>query len=408
MISILADLAQLLFTPMLSPAMTPMQQFQSMQPPAEVDWEQFDQNLFALTGPAIDTVQPRDLQSDVPELLSNTMMEPAIKKQKVVYGSKKSSRQSSPGTPYMSAASRTGPSYLHKKDRLMAAPAALPHHQETSSDSNEGISPVDLGQFRMPKSMAQSGSEQFNEHIQPITPSMLMSLQSKTTDSGGSSPEAAYAPPQSLAVDLDALPIYSTEVESRAMPSPSLRQPRTMKSATTSQREIRQRPIAPAHSKSKSVSSSPALGPQRPKPSPDLRAILPGGMSPQVGAILASKSNYQHIVDGTYDQLNITYPQGMTQGLEDRRTSHKAAEQKRRDHLKECFEMMRTILPDRPEPGASKVAILRKGYEHIVEIQKLIKEKDAEIERLQLAQSGQKSKEASKADEQVSSPPPTV
>lgn len=98
--------------------------------------------------------------------------------------------------------------------------------------------------------------------------------------------------------------------------------------------------------------------------------------------MLASKSNYQHIVDGTYDQLNITYPQGMTQGLEVRRTSHKAAEQKRRDHLKECFEQLRTILPVQPDAGASKVAILKAGYEHILDLQAAAKRRDAEVERL--------------------------
>lgn len=366
---------------MLSPAMTPMHN--AKHKPAEVDWDQFDQNLFALTEPAMNDMQPQIYQNVA-------MTGPVMKKQRTSNETTRTSRRTSPGTDYTSG-SRQSNHLGHKKDTSMAAPA-LPQHFEPSSDSNDGVSPVDLDQFALQPALLLGGTSNVsNPQVQPITPSMLMSLQNRPSANGS-------VTPQGMALDFTDLPDFSVNTElaglhspSPALVSPIAQQPGTPRSAglppssARSTRDIRPRPIASAHSRSKSVTSSPALGPQRSKASPDLRPILPGGMSPQVGAMLASKSNYQHIVDGTYDQLNISYPHGMTHGLEVRRTSHKAAEQKRRDHLKECFEQMRTILPDRPEAGASKVAILRKGYEHILRLHSTIESKDAEIANLKAA-----------------------
>lgn len=395
---------------MMSPAMTPMQQYRGHQNHAEVDWEHFDQNLFALTAPAIDG--GRTSQNFRPDLLAQAGgigMEPLAKKQKVVPTNKKGSRHSSPGTPYMGAIARGNVDYTHKKDRSMAAPSAVPQHIEQSPDSNDAVSPLDFGQFTSGITTNAPGGLR-RDQIHPITPSMLMSLQSKGSESGDSVSDVSL----NLPLDTSNMTRSAPDYNKTAMPSPSRRASSSSQRhilpgpAVPVQRDVRPRPLMPAHGKSKSVSSSPALGPQKSKASPDLRAILPGGMSPQVGAILASKSNYQHIVDGTYDQLNISYPEGMTQGLEIRRTSHKAAEQKRRDHLKECFESLRTILPDSPEPGASKVAILRKGYEHILQIHELIKQKDAEIERLRLNSGGTQDTPESDVSEKATIEPPSV
>lgn len=369
--------------------MTPMQQFSAGPGSVEVDWDQFDQNFFALTGSAMDTTQYASSQPST-NLESTTASEHALKKQRVSTSSSKPSRQTSPTTTCTSAPDSL--TYHHKRNPSMAAPLIRPGSEKGSSlESSDDVSPVDLERY-----LGQDGGIDLNgslplamsDHIQPITPSMLMSLQ--RSDSGKSNSNVDFSSSATLETSNPIGPFHGP-TDSQLMPSPALHPqnpnnqrppmtPKTQSPANT--RDIRPRPIAPAHSQSKSVTSSPALGPQRSKPSPDVRPILPGGMSPQVGAMLASKSNYQHIVDGTYDRLNISYPQGMTQGLEVRRTSHKAAEQKRRDHLKESFELMRTILPERPDPGASKVAILKKGYEHILTLQAELAEKDAEIAEL--------------------------
>jgi hypothetical protein len=352
-----------------------MQQYQGRQ--QQVDWDNFDRSAFTLTGSAIESMNPQAFNM-APEITQT------VKKQRTSTESSKTSRHTSPTTSFATN-SRKNASYPHKRANSMAAPAMRPSSDKDSSiEGSDEFSPVDLEHFNVQEGNAYANETNASSttQIQPITPSMLMSLQS--TNEGSDATHGLLSEqsdlqmqglPANLSISAASTPIMSTFPH---------RQPTTPRSqAALASRDIRTRAIAPAHSKSKSVNSSPALGPQRSRPSPDIRPILPGGMSPQVGAMLASKSNYQHIVDGTYDQLNITYPQGMTHGLEVRRTSHKAAEQKRRDHLKECFELLRTILPDRPEPGASKVAILKKGYEHILQLQASIKEKDAKIALLE-------------------------
>lgn len=362
--------------------MTPMQQHSGPRT-GEVDWEHFDENMFALTAPAMDNAQ--QAQNTAKAALNG----PVQKKQRVLGRAGRTSHNTSPNTPYMNGLRHNGSVGYNKRDTSMAAPA-LPVHTESSTDSNDGVSPVELDHFSAQTGVALSGIQsKANRQGQPITPSMLMSLQSRNSMN---SPSIN----QGLTLDLAELPGFSMSLDAQnlqtppaVMLSPGTQQPGTPRYVPVNTnhpaREIKPRPIAPAHSRTKSVSSSPALLPQGYKASPELRPILPGGMSPQVGAMLASKSNYQHIVDGTYDQLNISYPQGMTHGLEVRKTSHKAAEQKRRDHLKECFELMRTILPDRPEAGASKVAILKKGYEHILQLHSRLEAKDAEMASLKAA-----------------------
>ncbi|CCG81833.1 putative HLH transcription factor [Taphrina deformans PYCC 5710] len=378
----IAELDELLFTPMMSPAMTPMQQYNNMQPAVQVDWDQFDQNFFALTDSAIgeSRIHAPPANTRDTDQSTTTVGQPA-KKQRIGTGSSKTSRQTSPTTSY-STGSKPSSLYHHKRNNSMVAIIQKQRSdKESSFESSDGVSPVDLEHF-VSHDRGSDTTDNFTGtgHIQPITPSMLMSLQK-----GGHGTDGSEETP----LDPSFLPQTGVPTDLQLMPSPALinhsnnsRPNSTNRSQSAIARDVRPRPIAPARPQSLSISSSPALGPQSAKPSPDIRPILPGGMSPQVGAMLASKSNYQHIVDGTYDQLNITYPQGMTQGLEVRRTSHKAAEQKRRDHLKECFELLRMILPDRPEPGASKVAILKKGYEHILSLHDAMKTKDAEIARL--------------------------
>lgn len=369
--------------------MTPMHN--AVQQAAEVDWENFDENLFALTAPAIDNAN-----GQLPDGLGPNLH--ATKKQRISANSARSSHHTSPRTPHSFSSRRGNVSGYHKKDNTSMAAPAVPAHAGSSTDSNEAVSPVELDHFHSLAAVVPAGGLPARTG-QPITPSMLMSLQSSASINGSGVNPSVMS--QGLSLDLGELPGFTTspELQSLATPPPQTTSqspagilpgtPRSTGILPVSghhiTRDIKPRPIAPAHSRSKSVCSSPALNPQCYKASPELRPILPGGMSPQVGAMLASKSNYQHIVDGTYDQLNISYPQGMTHGLEVRRTSHKAAEQKRRDHLKDCFELMRTILPDRPEAGASKVAILKKGYEHILQLHSTLEDKDAEIARLKSA-----------------------
>ncbi|CEP18369.1 hypothetical protein [Parasitella parasitica] len=62
--------------------------------------------------------------------------------------------------------------------------------------------------------------------------------------------------------------------------------------------------------------------------------------------ILATRSNYQNLMEGKGAALGIAFSTQIKSGLEVRRTAHKAAEQKRRDSLKECFDRLRLEVED--------------------------------------------------------------
>ncbi|EJU02440.1 hypothetical protein DACRYDRAFT_22075, partial [Dacryopinax primogenitus] len=142
--------------------------------------------------------------------------------------------------------------------------------------------------------------------------------------------------------------------------------------------------------------------------SPALKPILPGGLSAEAVQHLSLKSNYQNILEGRASDLGITLGSDGHGGMEVRKTSHKAAEQKRRDSLKAGFDDLRLLLPpitidpeeggehipgtapprgparnvppggeDHPNRGVSKLALLRHSNEYIVKLSKRIERRDA-------------------------------
>jgi hypothetical protein len=153
------------------------------------------------------------------------------------------------------------------------------------------------------------------------------------------------------------------------------------------------------------------------------------GAAPDAQDRLASKSNYENILDGRGDILGL--PPAMQSQLQaqassssstkaaaaaaapapdNRRSSHKVAEQKRRDSLKLCFDELRQLLPpilpytdeaDRrpgdgnvggqrhgerdesnPNKGVSKVALLRRSNEYLDILRERIDRRDRAISAL--------------------------
>lgn len=142
---------------------------------------------------------------------------------------------------------------------------------------------------------------------------------------------------------------------------------------------------------------------------------------------MSTKSNYQNIVEGHGDLLGLdpstvsslsTAPSTSLPaaaatstgngpvGADNRRTSHKAAEQKRRDSLKARFEELRILLPpialtaneerrpgegnvggqrsgsidpDNPNRGVSKVALLRRSNEYMGMLLERVERRDRAI-----------------------------
>ena len=59
---------------------------------------------------------------------------------------------------------------------------------------------------------------------------------------------------------------------------------------------------------------------------------------------LASKSNYQNIIDGTH-LPGVSYPETLAENLSSKRTSHKIAEQGRRNRINLALKEIESLLP---------------------------------------------------------------
>ncbi|KAH6620120.1 hypothetical protein C7974DRAFT_398939 [Boeremia exigua] len=161
-----------------------------------------------------------------------------------------------------------------------------------------------------------------------------------------------------------------------------------------------------------SVSSSLVSPALRPKISPSIRPMIAAGESGTSdnthALLLASKSNYQNILDGT-TVPGVSYPASLSTNLTSKRTSHKIAEQGRRNRINTALQEMQDLLPPgsqaalpdakSPETAAqsnnSKAAKVESAIEYIKHLKgevsakdRMLEQKDAEMESLrkQLAQ----------------------
>lgn len=66
--------------------------------------------------------------------------------------------------------------------------------------------------------------------------------------------------------------------------------------------------------------------------------------------LLATKSNYQNILEGTH-LPGVSYPSDLSTGLTSRRTIHKLAEQGRRNRINFALQEMAGLLPGAGAPG---------------------------------------------------------
>lgn len=134
------------------------------------------------------------------------------------------------------------------------------------------------------------------------------------------------------------------------------------------------------------------------------------GLTAEAIAHLSTKSNYQNNLEGRGVALGIASSHSTTYGPDGRKTSHKAAEQKRRDSLKAGFDDLRLLLPpialaacaeldpgaapprgpprnvpggeDNPNRAVSKLALLRFSNEWIVKLGRRVERRDAALDEL--------------------------
>lgn len=89
---------------------------------------------------------------------------------------------------------------------------------------------------------------------------------------------------------------------------------------------------------------SPAL---RPRISPNIQPLVRGdsGIPADPSALYyGSKSNYQHILDGTL-LPGVSYPETLAENLSSKRTNHKLAEQGRRNRINTALKEIESLLP---------------------------------------------------------------
>ncbi|KAK1757508.1 hypothetical protein QBC47DRAFT_411625 [Echria macrotheca] len=227
----------------------------------------------------------------------------------------------------------------------------------------------------------------------PATPASLMKLSSpnnRSSSRAGSQepidtehietfelPESANFSKSNLPSLNTQTPVLSTQDNSvktpglAPLPSPVFAKPTAAASASQSPQltggagsATRKTPqLMPRGSKKRaSVSSvhvSPAL---RPKISPNIKPLLPGGVTAEDTAshLLATKSNYQRILEGN-TVPGVSYPSELSTNLTSKRTSHKIAEQGRRNRINSALQEIATLLPQQPkEVKAAEEAMEKK------------------------------------------------
>ncbi|KAG0164556.1 hypothetical protein DFQ28_011679 [Apophysomyces sp. BC1034] len=163
--------------------------------------------------------------------------------------------------------------------------------------------------------------------------------------------------------------------------------------------------VSPAALRPQLISSSPRA--LKPLISPSLR---PNGKrlsaieEETAAAILATKSNYENLKEGKAKSLGIDFSTNIQSGIENRRSAHKAAEQKRRDTLKQSFDSLRTEIieamveedmaesmekeddmrsqKEKEVKQMSKVVLLQHSYEYMLRLKNDNHRKDDKLEKM--------------------------
>lgn len=297
---------------------------------------------------------------------------------------------------------------MHANDNLLPLPAA----STETSEENASVSPENLTDMppppvparrsnsKSPYIQAQNGGQQapplaLNEERQqphPATPASLMKLASPkgkkpTSNQQGDTatehieslelPESVSNKP--LAPVLPLAPINTTASPNgshpgssaqgsvmQPLPSPGIRTPGTLSAnaspslgpRSTGPTAKRTPQLLSRNSRKRSTSSvhvSPAL---LPRISPNIKPLIPGtpGMSAEdTSRLLMSKSNYQNILEGN-NVPGVSYPSELSTNLTSKRTSHKIAEQGRRNRINSALQIMAGLLPEKQMPGSPEEA----------------------------------------------------
>ncbi|CZS94739.1 related to transcription factor NUC-1 [Rhynchosporium graminicola] len=262
----------------------------------------------------------------------------------------------------------------------------------TEESENGSISPEHLSDMAppplpspaiaSPHMQAQQVRGQKSVLCSPATPASLMRLaQSPQIGQPGSTqhmdlddpgmdgfalPESATARPQLSRLDMQddgqlTPTLSSTDAKTpgfQPLPSPSFTRPGTASQSPQiyaqngtngTSTTTRKTPLLNSRSSKKRASSSVLVSPALlPRISPSIKPLLPGGSNGNGDTasllLAASKSNYQNILEGTH-LPGVSYPTELSTNLTSKRTSHKIAEQGRRNRINSALQEIATLLP---------------------------------------------------------------
>ncbi|KAI1083344.1 helix-loop-helix DNA-binding domain-containing protein [Whalleya microplaca] len=421
----LKEQQEMAFTPLVSPAVTPLDSHFSADSQFTVPGAYFT----PLTSPALHaqndsapvfdqrhsgqtTNSPAEMEIELPPVSANTAnLSKKVRKNNAAKTRKSNVRQSpiskpqkkkNSSTPIMNAQAlseltESTAEVSEPPPKRMSLSATSTEESENASVSPEASSEMPPPPLPLPRSARQSPHIQpqangstmplplpasLNGAPSPATPASLLRFSPKGKSDDPNNPEQSstehiesFELPESINFNAE-LPALDTQQPVRpssepetaktatfqALPSPIFpRSARSMAASTSASASqspqitpksttpnLRKTPIiGPRGSKKRtSVSSvSPAL---RPRISPNIKPLLPGtpGMSAEDTAsrLLASKSNYQNILEGN-KVPGVSYPSELSTNLTSKRTSHKIAEQGRRNRINMALQEIATLLP---------------------------------------------------------------
>lgn len=396
---VLYDRYQQSFTPLVSPAQTPLEGTFSIP-----EYAGMHQDFFSpLTSPAIEaqrgpestgtTASPVDL-NDVPS--SRIPPTSAAKRQR---RKPSTSTRASGGSRSVKQSPAMKPQTRRRQPSLTKLPVSvfdiLAQEPKSSdrlkpgstsgkvlSSSDSSVSPEPLSDSLMPPP-AVPGLSSRSPHVPaqsqsttggPATPATLMRMPSKRASAKGvpmnarledvDAMEDIMLPESVTRPALSSLDTSTVIVDDHDTPTMSAKSAKL--SASSTPRTAAMTPSAlsfdiPKRSESKagmrsgkkrqgtnSAAISPAL---RPKISPSITPLMPAStpgmshISAETSALyLASKSNYQNILEGTH-LPGVSYPEALAENLSSKRTSHKIAEQGRRNRINTALKEIEALLP---------------------------------------------------------------
>lgn len=399
-----ANIFQASFTPLVSPAQTPMTGGFGMP-----EFGNADDFFSPLTSPAIEaqvarsstgpTASPIDMTDSAPK--STSAARRGRRKGSVSTRAQTRSVKQSPATKPVTRRKGASMSNLQTEEADTAVQRKqnlqLPTPRNATRASEDSVSPEALSEALMgPPPIPQNADKspmaptsQSSDPNNAVTPATLMMIPRNGESSPDSAtleqqllrsnepleditlpgPAAPRTRPTGLQIDISRISEDDQSTPTLSTKSAKLSATSTPRSAfaKTTPQDFFSKPskidgrAGGRGNKKRQNTSSAAISPAlRPKISPSITPLAPASgpgmphLSAETNALyLASKSNYQNIIDGTH-LPGVSYPEALAENLSSKRTSHKIAEQGRRNRINLALKEIEALLPPAISGGGGK------------------------------------------------------